>query len=425
MNKIIRPAKGAGSIAAIPSKSVAHRLLICAALADKPCRIACPRLNKDIEATADCLRALGAEIGYDNGIFQVNPIKNAKKEAILNCRESGSTLRFLLPIVAALGSGASFNREGRLKDRPLAPLDEVLTEHGAILSALAEEPFTCRGKLTGGIYEINGGVSSQYISGLLFALPLLKEQCSLKMLGKIESKPYIDLTVNALKTFGINFEFEDNTFVINDDLKYTSPQMIQVEGDWSNAAFFLAMGAIGSDEGITVTGLNLHSAQGDSAIVEILKRFGAKVTVNDREGWVKVQKNNLHGIEIDAAQIPDLVPILAIVAAKAQGKSRIYNASRLRLKESDRLEAMRVNLKALGVQAEETADGLIIEGNGSLKGGTVDSFNDHRIAMSAAAAALIAQEPIIITGAESVEKSYPDFWTDLAKVYQKGVIIDG
>ena len=425
MNKTIKPTKAAGITAAIPSKSVAHRLLICAALADKPCRIACPKLNKDIEATTNCLRALGAEISYAKGEFEVTPLKQAAGQAQLNCGESGSTLRFLLPLAAALGTQASFKREGRLAQRPLAPLDEVLKEHGAVLSDPKSEPLTLKGQLTGGDYQIDGGVSSQYISGLLFALPLLKEQCTLKITGKIESLPYIDLTVNALKAFGIELAMNEQSFLIKNDLKYTAPQKLEVEGDWSNAAFFLAMGALGSIEGVTVTNLNLHSAQGDKEIAEILNRFGAKVTADESLGTVTVQKGDLHAIEIDAAQIPDLVPILAIVAAKAQGTTRIYNASRLRLKESDRLAAIRLNLNALGGQAEETDDGLLIHGTGKLKGGRADSFNDHRMVMSAAAAALISEEAVTVSGAEAVEKSYPAFWQDLAHIYEKGAVIDG
>ena len=425
MNIIIKTTKATGTVTAISSKSVAHRLLICAALADKPCRILCPTINKDMAATATCLQALGAEINYKSGAFQVNPIHQGAPEVLLNCGESGSTLRFLLPIAAALGKKASFKREGRLGQRPLSPLYEVLKEHGVILSAPETEPFLAQGQLRGGEYEIDGGVSSQYISGLLFALPLLKEKCTLKILGKIESKPYIDLTIQALQTFGVELEFKDNTFIINDDLHYTAPTELKVEGDWSNAAFFLAMGAIASDEGVRVTGLNLYSAQGDKAIVEILKRFGAKVSVNEKEGWVKVQKGDLQGIEIDAAQIPDLVPILAVVAAKAKGTTSIYNASRLRLKESDRLAAVRISLAAMGTEIEGTDDGLIINGGRELKGAKVDSFNDHRLAMSLAAAALLTKEPLEITNAEAVEKSYPQFWQDLAQIYEKGAIIDG
>ena len=254
---------------------------------------------------------------------------------------------------------------------------------------------------------------------------MLKEQCTLKITGKIESLPYIDLTVNALKAFGIELAMNEQSFLIKNDLKYTAPQKLEVEGDWSNAAFFLAMGALGSIEGVTVTNLNLHSAQGDKEIAEILNRFGAKVTADESLGTVTVQKGDLHAIEIDAAQIPDLVPILAIVAAKAQGTTRIYNASRLRLKESDRLAAIRLNLNALGGQAEETDDGLLIHGTGKLKGGRADSFNDHRMVMSAAAAALISEEAVTVSGAEAVEKSYPAFWQDLAYIYEKGAVIDG
>ena len=425
MNIIIKPTKAKGTVAAISSKSAAHRLLICAALADKPCRIICPTLNKDMEATASCLEALGAEIRYEGGAFLVKPLLKKKGEALLNCGESGSTLRFLLPIAVALGKKASFKREGRLAQRPLSPLYEVLSEHGAVLSTPQTEPFLAQGQLKGGEYEIDGGVSSKNISGLLFSLTLLKEKCTLKITGKIESQPYIDLTLQALQAFGIDLKRQGNTFYIANNLSYWAPPEIKVEGDWSNAAFFLAMGALASEEGVRVTGLNLYSAQGDKEIVKILERFGAKVRVNEQEGWVKVQKGDLQGIEIDAAQIPDLVPILAVAAAKAKGTTRIFNAGRLRLKESDRLEAIRVNLAALGAEIEETDDGLIINGGRELKGAKVDSYNDHRLAMSLAAAALLTKEPLEITNAEAVAKSYPQFWQDLAQVYEKGAITNG
>lgn len=421
MRKTIIPTQAKGTVDAISSKSVAHRLLICAALADRPGTIICERLNKDIEATADCLRALGAEINYADGAFYVAPIAEVNKQAILDCGESGSTLRFLLPVAAALGGGAGFVRHGRLASRPLSPLYEELAKHGAVLSAQEAEPLTCEGRITSGVYQIDGGVSSQYISGLLFALPLLRGKCALEITGQIESRPYIDMTLNALKKFAVEPVLTGQTFTINDDLRYISPGEIKVEGDWSNAAFFLSIGAIGSTEGVTVTGLDLDSAQGDKRIAELLRQFGAQVKADEASGSVTVCRGELHGIKIDAAQIPDLVPILATVAAAAEGETHIYNAARLRIKESDRLQAVRVNLEAMGAEVIELEDSLIIKGGRKLHGATVSSFNDHRMAMSAAAAGLICEGELTIDGAEAVQKSYPDFWEDFAEICQGGV----
>jgi len=419
MNKIVNPTTVAGEIGAISSKSAAHRLLICAALADKPSKIACERLNKDIEATAGCLNALGAQINYEQGVFSVVPIGEVKANAILDCGESGSTLRFLLPVAAALGRGASFVRHGRLAQRPLSPMYEELIRMGAVLSEQSSEPFTCAGKIQSGLYQIDGGVSSQYISGLLFALPLLRGKCELEILGEIQSEPYIQMTLNALELFGVVPMKKGQKFIIDDNLQYHSPNEVKVEGDWSNAAFFLSMGAIASEEGITVTGLKLDSAQGDRKIVELLSAFGANVAIDAQNDAVTVSKGELKAINIDAAQIPDLVPILSVVAAAAQGESHIYNAARLRIKESDRLAAVRINLTAMGVDVTELEDGLIIRGGKPLLGAKVQAFNDHRMAMSAAAAGLICRGALEIEGAEAVEKSYPDFWEDFTKVCQK------
>lgn len=416
MQKIINPKSACGTILAIPSKSAAHRALICAALADKKCMIICAETNKDIEATAHCLNALGAHIERTTEGYIVEPLSQVSKRAQLDCGESGSTLRFMLPVAAAIGAETEFIRRNHLKQRPLSPLYEVLCENGAEISPQKEEPLWLKGKIKGGSYQIDGSVSSQYISGLLMALPLLGEKCTLEITGKIESEPYIRLTLQMMEIFGVQPRYENRTFYFDGVTRYQAPEEITVEGDWSNAAFFLAMGALGSADGVGVTGLNLHSAQGDSAIADILAEFGAEVTKDENKGAVRVKKKNLHAIKIDAAQIPDLVPILAVVAAAAEGVTEIYHAERLRIKECDRLQAMYTNLSALGVDITETAEGLKICGGKKLVGAQVDGFNDHRIVMSMAAAALLCEGNVIIDGAEAVAKSYPKFWEDWAKV---------
>ena len=407
MEKQLLPCSIGGSIAAIASKSQAHRLLICAALAEGQTEIRCAETSLDIEATADCLRALGAKITYENGIYTVIPIEIVENNAILNCGESGSTLRFLLPVAAALGADATFELHGRLPRRPLSPLWEELERHGCSLSRPTENTLRCQGQLKGGRFTLAGNVSSQFISGLLFALPLLNENSEICLTTELESASYVDMTLGALKRFGICPE----GWQIRPE-KGKSSGCYTVEGDWSNAAFWLCAGAISRP--VTLHGLDPHSPQGDRKVLEVLKAFGAKIQWE--KDAVTVCPQPLKGIGIDAKDIPDLVPPLALVAAFAQGETRIYNAQRLRIKESDRLATVAQTLKALGGQVEITEDGLLISGTG-LTGGCADSHNDHRIAMLCAIAS--SRCPVQLTGAEAVNKSYPRFWEDLKKMQKE------
>jgi 3-phosphoshikimate 1-carboxyvinyltransferase len=413
LNVKVSPRKLNGAVHAIPSKSQAHRALICAALADKPTNIECSGGSDDITATADCLSALGAKIERESGVYVVHPLKRETNDiATLGCGESGSTFRFMLPIVGALGRKASFILKGRLPERPLSPLYEELVRHGAELSPQGTVPFYASGQLTPGRYSLNAGVSSQFISGLLFALPLLNGDSELQLTGKAESFPYIELTLAMLEIFGIQFEFKNDIFSIPGRQTYCSPGNAHVEGDWSNAAFWLSAGAIGKGS-IICTGLNFKSRQGDRAILDILTKFGAHIEIIENDSRVTVSGGKLRGIEIDARDIPDLVPILAIVGSRAEGTTVIRNAARLRTKESDRLAAVSDILRALGAEADETEDGLVIHGGKTFKGGEVSSRGDHRIAMSAAIAATICAEPVVIHGAQAVNKSYPGFFDDL------------
>ena len=422
MTKTLTKLPISGQISAIASKSAAHRLMICAALAKGPTEIVCSTTSKDMEATRACLAAM-----QDGGV--------------LPCGESGSTLRFLLPVAAALGLDVTFSMEGRLPQRPLAPLDQQLTDHGVTLSRPQPHLLQVSGQLQPGDYVLPGNVSSQYISGLLFALPLLDGPSTLTVTAKIESRPYIAMTLDALEKFGVRIATQRRPRVWppyaprNDKQtsdviakaataacgdpsslmfhiqprKYVSPGAVTVEGDWSNAAFWLCAGALAGP--VTVTGLDRDSLQGDKEILNILRRFGAHV--EEMDGKITVSNHKLQAIDIDAAEIPDLVPVLSVVAAAAMGTTRIYNAQRLRLKESDRIRTVCAMINGLGGAAEETDDGLLIHGGG-LTGGTVDSCNDHRIAMAAAVASVLC--PVTVLGAEAVEKSYPQFWEDLRRM---------
>ena len=380
MDITIQPGALQGEVVAIPSKSQAHRLLICAAFADQNTELVCPQTNQDIEATANCLRALGAKIEYTAAGYMVEPITQLPKTATLDCCESGSTLRFLLPIAGALGVDATFKMAGRLPQRPLSPLWEELERMGCTLTRPTEETIRCTGKLRPGKYTIDGSVSSQFITGLLFALALIKGDTELSITGKVESRPYIEMTRNALALFGAPH--------------FKSPGKITVEGDWSNGAFFLAAQALGSD--LNVLGLNADSAQGDRAVAEILEQLCAGSAT------------------VSAADIPDLVPILAVVAAAKQGAT-FTNIRRLRLKESDRVASVIDMITALGGEGSADEDHLYVRGTG-LRGGIVNSCNDHRIAMAAAIAATVCTEPVTILGAEAVNKSYPQFWEEYRRL---------
>ncbi len=409
MNRLLMPGERSGCVRVPASKSQAHRLLICAALGEAPCEIVCDGVSADILATADCLRALGAQIRVEGAHITVRPIPGAPATRCeLSCGESGSTLRFLLPLAGALGTEAVFRMQGRLPERPLAPLDELLCAHGMTLRR-EDNLLICSGKLRAGEYSLPGNVSSQYISGLLMALPRLEAESTLSVTGTVESGGYITMTEDALRLAGLEFEKENNRYSIPGGQKPKLPAKLSVEGDWSNAAFFLAAGAL-SEQGVKVLGLQRDSSQGDAAVLGILDRFGAELLTEGNE--VRIRRGSLRGIEIDAAQIPDLIPVLSVVAAGAEGETRIRNAARLRLKESDRLKSTAALLRALGGEVTELDDGLLIRGRGGLRGGSADSFGDHRIAMSAAAASCLCREPVTVLGSECVKKSYPRFWDD-------------
>lgn len=397
-----------GEIHAISSKSEAHRYLICAALSENECEILCTDTNADIDATVNCLNSLGADIRRTGESFSVTPIKRINKNAILECNESGSTLRFLLPVVAALGAECSFSMRGRLSERPLSPLYEILSSNGSSLSEKGSNPLRIEGHLSCGEYSIAANVSSQYISGMLFALSVTSGKSSLRLEGGIESAPYIFMTLDALRRFGaeIDFESEKNTFFINGKTRLHSPEKVFVGGDWSNAAFFLVAGAIG-DHRIKVKGIDEKSRQGDKEIVSLLQQMGAKIEKGENE--ITVFPSKLHGIKIDGANIPDLIPILSVAASVAYGETLIFNASRLRLKESDRIESVCTMLSSLGADITETEDGMAVKGRIRLCGGIVSSFNDHRIAMSAAVASLVCDGNVIVEGFEAINKSYPSF----------------
>lgn len=406
------PGKLQGAIGAIPSKSDAHRILICAALADKPTRVVMDlQLSEDIAATVRCLRALGAVIAEDGDALIVTPIADCPQSPLLDCGESGATLRFLLPVVAALGCGAVFTGSGRLPQRPIGPLVQALSAGGVAVDSDAL-PLNMTGKLTASAYTLPGNISSQFITGLLLALTLLPEGGEISLEHKLESAAYVDMTFNTLAAFSFTAERTERGVKAPAGQTLRSPGEIAVEGDWSNMAFFLAAGALGGP--VACSGLARKSVQGDREITALLARFGARV--KQTEDVVVTEAQHLQAIEIDAREIPDLVPILAVVAAVSSGKTKIAGAARLRIKESDRLQTVRCMLADLGGKVEEGADFLLIEGQERLRGGTVDCCGDHRIAMAAAIAATACQEKTVLVGAEAVAKSYPSFFEDYKRL---------
>lgn len=408
----------------IPSKSYAHRAYICNALSGQRSEIVCEATSLDIEATKACLHNILEVIDKDNltkadGTFRIF-VGQQTRECDLPCGESGSTMRFLLPVVGALGIKANFLPEGRLPERPMSPLREELCSHGMSISPQGQVPFCTRGQLRPGNYVLPGNVSSQFISGLLFALPLLNGNSTLTITGKIESESYVGMTLDMLARFNVTIERTSRGFLVRGNQSFTGPEKITIEGDWSNAAFWAVCGAIAGEDVLTegevieCNNLNIGSLQGDKAIADIVSDFGASVTVT-RDG-IRVGRGKLRGIDVDAKNIPDLVPPIALMAALSSGTTRIYNAGRLRLKESDRLLTTSETLNALGADVTQTEDSLLITGKNRLHGGTVDSFGDHRIAMMAAIASTVCTEPVTIKGADAVSKSYPRFYKELEQL---------
>ena len=417
MTRTVAPGPRAGVIQIPASKSQAHRMLLCAALSREPSRLILDGFSADIEATMQCLEALGARCEETANGLSVTPVGVCPAQARLDVGESGSTLRFLLPVLGALGVQAEIRMHGRLPERPLSPLWEVLEAHGMRLQQDGTILHT-DGQLIAGDYSLPGNVSSQFISGLLFALPLLGGNSTLTVTGALQSARYVSMTEQVLAEAGILTKKDGPVWQIGGGQRYASPAVQTVEGDWSNAAFFLCMGAL-SATGVTVTGLNSTSLQADRAVTEILVRFGAELTVS--EDAVTVRRGVLHGITLDAGPIPDLVPVVSCLAALCDGETRVENAARLRLKESDRLQTTAALLSALGGSVRELPDGLIISGRGRLSGGTADACGDHRIAMSAAMAACGCEGPVTVSGSECVAKSYPAFWEDFASLKEDAV----
>lgn len=404
----IFPFKPEGCVTVPPSKSAAHRNIICAALSGGISKIYPSCHSRDIDATINCVKALGAEVTEKEGAFfikGINPEAVLDKKITLDCDESGSTLRFMIPLAAALGANATFIGRGRLPSRPITPITDVLRAFGVSCSADAL-PLTIKGKLKVGKYPISGNISSQYLTGLLFAAALNGGEVMLTT--PLESAGYVDLTMSVLKKFGINTTVKNGVYSLNGTFSASDRK---IEGDWSQCCFYLAAAALGGN--MEIKGLDFSSTQGDMAALEIFKNFGADIKVENDTLYAR--GNKLNALEVDCSQIPDMVPALAVTAAMAKGTTRLFGAQRLKIKESNRIKTVVDGLNAMGISVAELSDGMLITG-GTPKGGTVDGANDHRIVMAFSVLAAFAKGETKILGYDAINKSYPTFFEDFKRI---------
>ncbi len=412
----LTPTPLAGTVTMPSSKSIMHRALLCASLSEGTTRLSPLLLSEDIKATISACQTLLSDICVGDSIV-VSARHSLPEQSVINCRESGSTLRFFLPIAAALGAHVTFMGEGRLPQRPLTPLFELFEQTGCPYSAQGNLPVTLHGRLPSGTLAIRGDVSSQFITGLLMALPLLGHSV-LHVTTPLESRPYVDITLDVMKQFGVTCHQEQYR-VFQTEGTYQTPGVFRCEGDWSNAAFWLVANALGAR--IRIENLSLASCQGDRQILAILQQCGFSL----QEGFLLQRQEKSHAqlpsspVVIDVSDIPDLVPILAVFGSFCCQKMHLVGAARLRLKESDRLAATASELNRLGAAITELPDGLVVRHVSSLHGGHVQSHNDHRIAMALAIASLKSTAPVTIDGAYAVQKSYPAFWQELERLQQQ------
>ncbi len=413
MNVKITPNKQiSGEVLAPPSKSYAHRYIISAFLSKQAGFIKNVGNCKDVLATLTALSSVGLNYSLDTSGVELS-FKEIEKTPILNCFESGSTLRFLIPVISALGIKCEFTGSEKLLSRPILELTKCLNENGAEIDG-----FKLNGKLRSGEFRLNGSISSQFISGLLFALPLLDGDSKIVILGETVSLDYINVTLSVLREFNIKAIKTDYGYFVKGNQAYIMPKTRAVEGDYSGASFLMALGAL-SPRGVKVLGLNKNTSQGDKKAVQILKEFGA--LVEEVEGGYFIKKGELNGISVDMENVPDIVQILSVVASFANGVTTFKNVSRLKIKESDRIAGIIKNLALAGVKAKYDGADLKIYG-AEPKGGVFLGDNDHRTVMSMAVLATFAKGSSQIIGAEAVDKSYTDFFKDYVSL---GGVVDG
>ena len=416
----ITPSKLSGSIRPPSSKSLAHRAIIGALLARDRMNINNIYYSDDIYATINAAKAFGASIYQRNSsILLTSTSAFLDKNIEINANESASTLRFLVPIVAALGINCRFVGRESLSRRPIAPILHCMEGKGVTFSGYQGLPLSIRGKLLPGRFSIEGNVSSQFISGLLFALPLLDGDSDIVITSHIESYQYIQMTLDVLKQFQISIQKKPYGFSIKGNQRYKACSFL-VEPDWSQAANFIVAAALGSK--IRVRGLNLGSVQGDQAILNILDSFGYSIKLSN--GTVQVLPGKIKAVDVDVSQCPDLLPILAVIASFANGNVFLYGANRLRFKESDRLKATANALNSIGADIKELNDALLVRPVPFFKGGVAESYGDHRIVMALTMCAARSKEPIFISNYLGVNKSYPTFFDDFRRIGGKADVVD-
>lgn len=405
----LHPCRLSGILAVPPSKSVAHRAIVCAALSGGASQISPVDDSQDIKAMLQCMAALGADYTREGRLLRILG-KSHRPEGVpvLDCMESGNTLRFLMPLSLVLKGGGHFLTSGRLAERPLGPYESLFAGRGIAFERVAGG-FFVKGRLMPGRFELPGDVSSQFITGLLLALPLLDGDSEILLLTPPESDAYLQLTMDTMADFGVQVQRPDSQrFLVPGSQSYRSRNYL-VEGDYSQAAVMLCAGALGSN--VAIRGLNFDSHQGDKAVIELLSQMGADFIREDEACTMKA--NSLHGIRIDGGQFPDILPMMALVCCLAKGESRIENAGRLRLKECDRLAATVQELSKLGADIRVEGDNMVIHGREALMGGVlVDSHNDHRMAMMISIAALHCREPVSVENPSCVIKTWPSYWDD-------------
>ena len=411
----ITPSRCEGSVRIPPSKSMAHRAIIAASLAQGTSHITNIDFSDDISATIEGMRQLGADITVENDRVTVHGISDFHqlRSREIFCSESGSTLRFFIPIFSLCNKEIRFTGKGRLLQRPQSVYADLFQKQGLRFDHNAD-CITIDHSLQAGVFELDGNVSSQFITGLLFTLPLLDKDSIIRIRPPFESRSYIDLTLQMLKTFSIEASFTDDfTIEVKGNQQYQATD-VEIEGDFSQLAFFAVLAAIQGD--LTIEGISSNSRQGDRQILTILKHFHA--SFDETEKGFLIHRGALKGCEIDLKDCPDLGPILFVLAAMAQGTTHIYNAGRLRIKESDRIEAMRQELLKFDVRMRCTDEEVWIEGNpeGYQCGTILQGHNDHRIVMAMTVMALVNQSVCTIEGAQAIRKSYPSFFEDVKKI---------
>lgn len=414
----IHPARCCGTVRVPPSKSMAHRALLCAAFADGVSTLSGITGSEDMEATLGALEALGCKVEREGDVCRVTGCggfpRNLPEGVAVDCRESGSALRFLIPVFALGPQTTVFTGHGRLMERSQSVYERLFAQRG-LLFEKKDGALVVRGPLESGDYELSGNVSSQFITGLLYALPLLPGASRILIKPPFQSRGYVDLTLQMLRRFGVRAWFEgEYTLIIPGGQRYTAADYA-VEGDYSQCAFFAVLAAL--QGGIRLTNLRPDSLQGDRVILDILRRCGARFT--EEADCVSFDAAPISGAEIDVGDCPDLAPILSVMGMYADGQTKLRNAARLRDKESDRIEAMETELRKLGVSVSSTHDSMTIPGCAGVPAfaeTTVYGHNDHRIVMSLAVAATLGSAPLVIEDAQAIRKTYPDFFEVLASI---------